>query len=708
VRADTQTGKDTGLPSFRGEGNAGNNWLIDGLSIKGAVNNTPGIQVNYDAWDEVQIISDGFAPDLGQALGGFINVVTKSGSNEFRGELGGLIRDWHLRAQRQAQLSAASVPDTSLSDYFGNLGGPIIKDKLWFFLSYDYHRTNDRTTEQSISWLTIPAGERQVQTNNVFGKITFTPFKNHALSLSGPLDAFLSQSGGIGVPETYTKDVTNQYCYRLNYRGILSQNTLLTAAGGHYRRTVETSPLSGDYGTPLYYWQDIAQTTNNAAMHMKDIERRTDLALNLVHYLDLGTWGNHEIRAGLNYYQNAWEGSWQATGTDFDPWKGNGFDNGVMITWSVPGLPLSLREAGSAKSKNSTRGFGLYLQDAFTLGRFSFMIGLRSETQKIFNDVGEQIWSWGLGDFLQPRASLAVDLSSDGRNVLKFGYGLYAVPQSVQWLTFFNKNYYYSGRVYDWVGGENPSDAQLKDPSNWAFVAEQSAEAMPMEVDPQIKPNSTTKFLLEFDRQLGRNWALKIRGIYSYSKNLTEEIGIYDPESPGLEKFVYTNFDLKRRNYKAIEIELNGRIANKFMLNASYTWSQAKGTDPGNYWEWATWAMMGSSGYEGAAFGDHPYVPAGDPNKEIIDSLWGGLGGRGVGDEGWYGFLPYSVDHVVKVLGTYSAPYGIVVSSGIEFLSGYHWEKKGWSSGYGVYFTFPEGRGGRTTPAHMYVCGFNH
>jgi hypothetical protein len=702
VRVDTQTGKDTGLPSFRGEGNAGNNWLIDGLSIKGAVNNIPAIQVNYDAWDEVQVISDGFAPNMGQALGGFINVVTKSGSNEFHGELGGLLRDWHLRAQRRAQLSAASVPDTSLSDYFGNLGGPIIKDKLWFFLSYDYHRTTDRTTEQSIGWLTIPSGERQIQTNNVFGKITFTPFKNHTLSLSGTLDAFLNQSGGIGVPETYTKDVTNQYCYRLNYRGILSQSTLLTAAWGHYRRMVETSPLSGDFGKPQYYWLDIAQTTNNAFWHMKDTERRTDLAISLIQYLDLDAWGNHEIGAGLSYYSNAWDGSFRAPGSDFDPWKGNGFDNGVRITWIAPGLPESLLEWGPSKSSNATRGVGLYIQDSITLGRFSFMIGLRSETQKIFNDMGEQIWSWGFGDFLQPRASLAFDLLGDGRNILKFGYGRYAVPKAIEWLAYFNKNFFYCNRSYFWIGGENPTDAQLKDPTNWAFSYEQSPAGMPMEVDPQIKPNKANKFLLEFDRQLGRNWTLKIRGIYSYSKNLTEDIAVYDPESPGLMKFVYANFDLKRRNYKAIEIELNGRIANKFMLNASYTWSQAKGTDPGNYKEFPTFDALAYSGYEGAIFGDHAYVPAGDPNKEIIDSIYGGLGGRGVGEEGWYGFLPYSVDHVVKVLGTYFASYGIVVSSGIEFLSGYHWEKKGWS-GYGVFFTFPEGRGGRTTPAHMYV-----
>ena len=90
-------------------------------------------------------------------------------------------------------------------------------------------------------------------------------------------------------------------------------------------------------------------------------------------------------------------------------------------------------------------------------------------------------------------------------------------------------------------------------------------------------------------------------------------------------------------------------------------------------------------------------APAGAPDKEFVDSLYYGLGGAGFGDEGWYGFQPYSVDHIVKVLGTYSAPYGIVVSSNIEFLSGYHWEKKGWSD-MGFYCIFPEGRGRERPP----------
>lgn len=139
------------------------------------------------------------------------------------------------------------------------------------------------------------------------------------------------------------------------------------------------------------------------------------------------------------------------------------------------------------------------------------------------------------------------------------------------------------------------------------------------------------------------------------------------------------------------------------MLDASYTWSRAKGATPGNSFEAGTWGVGWGGGYDGGPFGDHPDMPDGDPNKELYDSLFAGLGGRGIGDEGWYGYLPYSVDHDVKVLARYLAPYGFRASASLEWLSAYQRQKKGWLSCCGFYITFPEGRGGRTTPAHAYV-----
>jgi hypothetical protein len=96
----------------------------------------------------------------------------------------------------------------------------------------------------------------------LFGKITFTPQEKHTFSLSGTLDKFVSQSGGIGLPETYSKTVYTDYSYRINYRGIINQNTLLEAAWGQSDRDSSEKPLEEDYGPARYYWLDIGREQN--------------------------------------------------------------------------------------------------------------------------------------------------------------------------------------------------------------------------------------------------------------------------------------------------------------------------------------------------------------------------------------------------------------------------------------------------------------
>ncbi|MBN1548933.1 MAG: hypothetical protein JW902_19945 [Syntrophaceae bacterium] len=125
-----------------------------------------------------------------------------------------------------------------------------------------------------------------------------------------------------------------------------------------------------------------------------------------------------------------------------------------------------------------------------------------------------------------------------------------------------------------------------------------------MEVDPDLKPNKTTKFLLEFDRRLRKNWAFKIRGVYSSSKNLMEDLALYDPEKRG--KFVFADFELKKRDYRALEVELNGRVASKFMVRAAYTRFQVKETnqitgESGELGRGLAWAIASSVAVQGGA-----------------------------------------------------------------------------------------------------------
>jgi hypothetical protein len=696
VRTSTVTGTDTGLPSIRGEGENGNNWIVDGLSSRGVAWNDPGPRVNYDAWATAQIVSDGFSADLGQAMGGFVNVVTRSGGNQLHGEGGALIRDDQLRAKQEEQLSAASLPQKSIDQYYANLGGPVLADRLWFFLSDNFLANTEKTTDQAVGWLQIPAGTHKSSSNDFFGKLSATPAEGHTLSFGATVDRSVDESGGTGVPALYTSSRFDDRIYRLSYDGVLSPNVTLTGGVGHSRRDSSYGPQTGDYGPPSYYWRDIAQGTNNVLDHGASFETRTEVALGGGWTIAGGRWGRHEFRAGLSYSRVSSDISARFTGHDLDPWRGNGFDDGTSVAWTSPGMPEQLVEYTPGAASNSTTGIGFYLQDTISLGRITATFGIRSDTQHVYNDLGKELWSWGVRDFLQPRVAVAIDVTGDGRTLLQASYGVFAAPVTTDSLAFFNNTWLSSGRVYLWKGPANPLASQLSDPANWDFVLEQSPNGMAEAIDPALKPNSTERVVLGLARQLSPGLAVTLRGVYSHTVHLIEDVALYLPDSPQLFNLLLTNFDAKRRDYRALEFGLNGRVGTTLFLNASYTWSRARGSTTGN-------ATEGPGLYDLPPFGEHPDVPASDPNKAMIDAFFGGLGGPGVGDEGWYGDLPYSVDHVVKVFATWVAPWGITVSPGVEWLSGYHWEKRGWQEAYSSYLTFPEGRGGRTTPSHAYV-----
>ena len=142
-----------------------------------------------------------------------------------------------------------------------------------------------------------------------------------------------------------------------------------------------------------------------------------------------------------------------------------------------------------------------------------------------------------------------------------------------------------------------------------------------------------TRYLIQFDRRFGSDWAISARYIRSTANDLLEVLAILDPNT--LYKFLYDNFEHKRRNYWGVEIELNGRIGTRFFLNASYSHASAKGTNPGQV-ETGSWTQEeGSTNFLGL-FGNHIYVPplpGLEDVKEWADKELGGLGGRGIGDE---------------------------------------------------------------------------
>jgi hypothetical protein len=139
-RGDTQ-GRSVALTIY-GATSAENQWIVDGVNTTNVFMGQQGKSINNEFVQEVEVKTDGYAAEYGRALGGVVNVITKSGGNNFRGDAFLYYDTSGTSARRVYTGEDQLVGESRLTDYsrldFGaDLGGFIVKDRLWFFAAYD-------------------------------------------------------------------------------------------------------------------------------------------------------------------------------------------------------------------------------------------------------------------------------------------------------------------------------------------------------------------------------------------------------------------------------------------------------------------------------------------------------------------------------------------------------------------------------------------
>jgi outer membrane receptor protein involved in Fe transport len=145
--------------SFSGSSSLENQYYVDGVNTTGLTYGTVGSPVINDFIEEIEVITGGYNAEFGRATGGVVNVVTKSGSNEFKGSIFTTYQPGQLTFSAQETPQNSTSIDVSgdvgyVADIGFELGGPIIKDKLWFFVGVaprisrtDITRTVKRQTD---------------------------------------------------------------------------------------------------------------------------------------------------------------------------------------------------------------------------------------------------------------------------------------------------------------------------------------------------------------------------------------------------------------------------------------------------------------------------------------------------------------------------------------------------------------------------------
>jgi hypothetical protein len=247
-------------PSFNGNRMQTNNYILDGTDINEPLQNTIGYNIASDAIDQMRIITGNADAEYGNVNGGEVLIVTRSGSNQFHGTAYEFYENqlWQANTFANKYLNPI-VPRSNFhqSQFGGRIGGPIFRNKLFFFGDYEGFRntTANASTVISVPSLrmrtgdfsellgaptldygqTIPVAQYKQLYNTTSGLATATPYVNNQLPVANPVAQYIfahpefypkpnRPSSNANSPDTnnyggYNKSayVNNQYDVRVDY-----------------------------------------------------------------------------------------------------------------------------------------------------------------------------------------------------------------------------------------------------------------------------------------------------------------------------------------------------------------------------------------------------------------------------------------------------------------------------------------------------------
>ncbi len=228
--------------SFSGSSSLENQYVVDGVNTTGLTFGTVGSGVITDFIEEIEVITGGYQAEYGRSTGGVVNVVTKQGSNEFHGTVFSYFSNSFLAADLDASFTQSSAigaqSNVAYDLNFGfDLGGPIIKDKLWFYVGFAPRLIAvdvDKITRRRTDCRTIlPNGELSNCDPEMYGDGQFDEDLN-GLLIFDELDRTKRRSQGYEY----------QFVSKLNYALAPEHQGQLTFSGQPYQE--ESLGVAGD------------------------------------------------------------------------------------------------------------------------------------------------------------------------------------------------------------------------------------------------------------------------------------------------------------------------------------------------------------------------------------------------------------------------------------------------------------------------------
>ena len=590
-----------------------NSFQLDGVDITETFFNEALAEPNTDAIEEVEVLSLGAPAEYGNASGAVYNIVTRQGSNEFHGDLNFFYQGDGLTSNNTTNLKLADETfyDTcpegtggdrcpffrdTFQDFSAQLGGPLIKDKLWFFGSYgiqrDYFAEAGTDTSSRLS-------QRRKKSDRYMGKLTWQINPNHKVVGNFHYDK-RSDDYGISSTQAPTEAFTrvgDTPTPGIAYTGILTDRTVVDVRYSGFYGKVEGGPTDPDQPRDLdrFYDFDTGLTSGGwYYWYLTDPTKRQTGTVKISHQADNFLASSHDFRFGVQYSDAQAKGLY-------------GY-NDFVYTYTYEGTRYGYGYDRQPFSySGNARNLGVFVDDNIRVNdRLSLNFGVRFDHNKAFSAEQDELdefaqptgvrfprtdlFTW---NHWSPRVGFNWKLTPDGRTVLKGHYGRYhRAIATGEYANVIGPNVKatFAGTGYDFDTGDFSELTFLEGNEN-------------LGADPTYKAPRTDQLIVSLEREIVKGLGTQLNYVYKRGRDYAtwsditgqyEEIPFTDDEGEGATNRTFPVFTLVSdpadRQFRitnggadvgsdvhAVSLAILKRMTGKWQFNASATWLRGTG-----------------------------------------------------------------------------------------------------------------------------------
>jgi hypothetical protein len=585
-----------------------NLYMVNGVDVNENQRQQPRTLYIEDAIQETKVASGNISAEYGRFQGGVVNMITKSGGNDFHGSFRTTFTNdaWHALTPYPGDQNINTV----VPAYEMTFGGPILKDKLWFFGAGRLQTNSANNTAPYTGFnYTKSVADRRGE-----GKVTYTlnPRNTARVSYLGKTTANTNDSfSTIMDPASLYNDSIDESLLSANYTSVLRSN--LFFEGQYSARKMNTTGVGSKFmdllqGTPIWD-RSRGQARFNAPTYCAVCPDAVNLMNNwdaygkLNYFLSTSKTGSHNIVGGFDVFKEMRKNNQNSSASNFRVQATSSIIDGQNIypvfrsgtSTYVEWLPVFTPTVG-----NDLRTYSAFLNDAWRMNRrLSLNLGLRYDRNSTRDQGGATV---GDAATFSPRLGAAFDVKGNSKWIVNFGYAHYVgmfVTQVADAASAAGRqasySFYYGGPDVN-TGATGPyltSQQALKILFDW-FNANGGTSRAPRSqptipgvntaVAPGIQSANTNETTAGLARELGSKGSLRTDFIYRkfgdiYGDFINMSTGVVtDPRSG--QQFnldVVNNTNSVKRDYKGVATQFTYRARRDLFFSGNWMLAWSRG-----------------------------------------------------------------------------------------------------------------------------------